>query len=767
MSSKAFVLAEKPSVAREIAKVLGATKSQKGYIEGERYVVSWALGHLLELAEPAHYADAFRRWSLSSLPMLPTNLEQEVMEGTKDQYEVISTLLKREDISTLIIATDAGREGELVARWIIKKAGWTKEIKRLWISSQTRSAIESGFASLQDGEVYEGLYRAGEARAAADWYVGMNVTRALTCRYDAKLSAGRVQTPTLALITSKEDERDAFLGSSYWTIRANLGLFSASLYEGEEVMKIESEEKATIIVKKVESTNATITSIDVSEKKEEPPLAYDLTELQRDANTILSFSAKETLDVLQKLYEVHKIVSYPRTDSRYITQDIVATIPLRLKALSETEFGQVADMYRKEGYREDLGRFVVESKVTDHHAIIPTEQPVVLSRLSAKEKALWSLIALRFVQVLSNDYVYESTFITLESNSYSFKSRSVVKKQNGWRDMIAFAPDEIKKSEISDDLLDDGLMSNLQVANQLPIGKVRTKKVNLTPPPRYTEATLLSAMEHAGRFVEDSEIKKELKGGIGTPATRAEIIEKLISNRYIERDGKSLVPTPYGRELVRLAPDMLQSPSLTGLWERRLNAISEGEDSYELFITDIKEKTKLLVREIKLSNESFSPSYSDAKKCPACNGDMMKSIDELSRVHNICLSLSCSYEEVEIKKLKKEISTPVVKMKTVTTNTVGQTKKVIIKKKAPVHKEEDYEIVIEVIRPSKRRERRESFASKPAPTSTKPTPTSTKPNPKYTTAYTKPAPESSGATFADLLAASNKLKKERDKNRKK
>ena len=756
MSSKAFVLAEKPSVAREIAKVLGARSSQKGYIEGDSYVVSWALGHLVELAEPAHYADAFRRWSLSSLPMLPSKLQQMVMEGTKDQFEIIASLLKRKDISTLIIATDAGREGELVARWIIKQVGWEKEVKRLWISSQTKAAIEDGFAHLKDGSLYEGLYRAGEARSAADWYVGMNVTRALTCRYDAKLSAGRVQTPTLALITGKEDEREAFLGSTYWTIRANFGLFSASVYEGEEVMKIESEEKSKEIVSLLENTSAIISSIETNERKEEPPLAYDLTELQRDANTILSFSAKETLDVLQKLYEVHKIVSYPRTDSRYITNDIVPTIPSRLKALTHTDFGQITDMYVKDGYREDLGRFVVESKVTDHHAIIPTEQPVVLARLNEKEKALWSLIALRFIQVLSKDYLYDSTLITLTSSLYVLKSRSVVKKQNGWRDIIAFAPDDIKKSEVLDDSLDDGLIGSLTTGSELPVGKVRDKKVNLTPPLRYTEATLLSAMEHAGRFVEDAEIKKDLKGGIGTPATRAEIIEKLIGNHYIERDGRYLVPTPYGRELVRLAPDMLQSPELTGIWEKRLTAISEGEDSYDVFITDIKEKTKELVRTIKLSNESFSPSFEGAKKCPHCESDMMKNIDELGRIHNICLSLSCSYEEVEIKKLKKEaISAPVVKIKTVATATSSQTKKVIVKKKAVKHREEDYETIIEIVRPSKLTFRKESFKKKPEPQK------------KYTTAYTKPVVESNGSSFADLIAASEKRKKERDKGRKK
>ena len=754
MHSKKIVLAEKPSVAREIAKVIGSYSSNKGFIEGDEYVVTWALGHLVELSQPASYSDSYRRWSLSSLPMLPSPLTQQVMDGTKEQFNTIQKLLKRDDISTLIIATDAGREGELVARWIIKETGWKKEIKRLWISSQTKSAIEEGFRNLKEGSLYEGLYRAGEARAAADWYVGMNVTRALTTKYDAKLSSGRVQTPTLALITSKEDERESFMGELYWTIRANFGLFSASLYDGDEVAKIKQEDEAKRIVAALEGSSAKVASVDVSEKREEPPLAYDLTELQRDANTLLSFSAKETLDVLQRLYEVHKIVSYPRTDSRYITQDIVATIPSRLHALRNTTFSTVSQMYEEQGYREDLGRFVMESRVTDHHAIIPTEESVNISRLNDKERALWSLIALRFLQVLSKDYIYDSVLLTLESGSNILKSRSTVKKQNGWKDMIAFADDAIKKHEIDELLLDDGPATSLTADTELTIHKVRSRRVNVSPPARYTEATLLSAMEHAGRFVDDAEVKKELKGGIGTPATRADIIEKLISNHYIEREGRYLVPTPYGRELVRLAPSLLQSAELTGRWEMRLSSIAENEESYDNFISDIKEKTKELVDSIKKSHESFAPKFSEAKKCPYCSSQMMKVLDEQQRVHNICSRLSCSYEEVEIKRKKKVVPTStkpsVVKVKTVSSNTAGSMKKVIVKKRAVT--EVPIETVIEVVRESKLNRRREY--SKPRRAETK----NFSPQPKS---------EPSGTTFADLLAASEKRKKERDKNRKK
>ncbi len=755
MQSKKIVLAEKPSVAREIAKVINVHGFGKGYIEGEQYIVTWALGHLVELSQPASYNQNYRRWSLSSLPMLPSPLTQQVSEGTKEQFETIRSLLMRDDVSTLIIATDAGREGELVARWIIKEAKWNGEIKRLWISSQTRSAIEDGFRNLKDGDLYEGLYKAGEARAAADWYVGMNVTRALTTKYDAKLSSGRVQTPTLALITSREDEREAFLGEMYWTVRANFGLFSASVYDGDEVAKISDGETADQLVSSLEHATAEVVSIERTERREEPPLAYDLTELQRDANTILSFSAKETLDVLQRLYEVHKIVSYPRTDSRYITEDIVQTIPARLNALRDTTFSTITRMYEVDGYRKDLGRFVMESRVTDHHAIIPTEERANLSKLSEKERSLWNLIALRFLQVLSNDHLYDSVSITLKSGSTVLKSKSTVSRQNGWKDMIAFAEDSVRKYDTADLLSDDGIIASVNTKDTFTIHKVRSRKVNVTPPPRYTEATLLSAMEHAGRFIEDSDLKKDLKGGIGTPATRADIIEKLIGNHYIEREGKYLVPTPYGRELVRLAPSLLQSPQVTGEWERRLSAIAESQENYDDFIEDIKKKTAELVESIRNSHDSFSPKFSDAKKCPYCSSPMIKVIDKEQRVHNICSRLSCSYEEMEIKRKKKVVipqtSPAAVKVKTVSSNTANSMKKVVVKKKKVA--EIPYETVIEVVRESKLARRRNSYQ---APRKSEPKRPDRERN-----------HDSGGTTFADLLAASEKRKRDRDRKKRK
>ncbi len=756
--NKAIVLAEKPSVAREIAKVVGADRRHKGYLEGASYIVTWALGHLIELSQPASYSPEYRRWTLSSLPMLPDTLTQDIMEGTKDQYETVSTLMKRDDVITLIIATDAGREGELVARWIMKKAGWDKEVKRLWISSQTSQAIKEGFASLKPGELYEGLYRAGEARSAADWYVGMNVTRALTCRYDSRLSAGRVQTPTLALMSEREDEREAHEGSVYWSIRANLGLFSASVHDEEGVMKVPSEEVLGEITSSLEGLSAVVDEVKTQEVSDPPPLAYDLTELQRDANTILSFSAKETLDVLQKLYEVHKIVTYPRTDSRYITEDIVATLPSRLNALRNTDFGQVSDMYLTHGYREDLSRFVSESNVTDHHAIIPTEQKVDLTQLSEKEKNLWALIALRFLEVLSGEYLYSSSEVTLKAGSYLLKTRFITRRQNGWRDMKAFAPEALKKRESDEMLTDDSLPSSVKEGAEFEIRRVRTRKVADRPPERYTEATLLSAMEHAGRFIDDADMKKSLKGGIGTPATRADIIEKLIQNHYVERDGRHLIPTAYGRELVRLAPQMLRSPLLTAEWEARLTAISEGTDSYDTFISDIKEETKKLVSSVSESRDRFSPHSDGAKTCPHCEREMIRARDNEGRIHNICLSLKCSYEEMLVPaKTQKKIS-----VKTVKTGVPGREKKVVVKKSDPSALPA---MTVEVVRESKMKGR--SFQSPSSHRSSDRRPSyPAKRDRQSDRRPEREARPSGGSTFADLLAESERRKKERDKKKK-
>jgi DNA topoisomerase-3 len=754
----------KQLVGRELARVLGCRKREKGYSEGTHHVVTWALGHLVELAQPAEYDSRYKRWNMGDLPMLPGTLRQSVIEQTADQYRVVEALLRRDDIDTLVIATDAGREGELVARWIMKMAGWDKAVKRLWISSQTDAAIGQGFENLKDGALYENLYAAAEARAAADWYVGMNVTRALTCRYDAKLSAGRVQTPTLALLTDREDEIEAFSGGFYWTIRADFGLFSASWQDDDGSIRINEEEKASSLVEKLRGKVGKIGSVEKVEKVEQPPLAYDLTELQRDANSQLSFSAKQTLDVLQKLYENHKIVTYPRTDSRYITGDIVPTINGRLKALDATPFGQVASLYIEHGYREDMDRFVMESGVTDHHAIIPTEQRVDVSRLSKDERSLWELIALRFMEVLSGDYVYETTTVEVDVDGERFVTRVSVPVRQGWRDMARLIGkrSSIAKADLEEEPGNSELL--IEEGREVTVGAVRSRRNTTNPPERYTEATLLSAMEHAGRFVEDVALKKRLGGGLGTPATRADIIEKLIQNHYVEREGRFLVPTPKGRELVRLSPSELRSPELTALWEDRLASIADGKESAVDFIEDIKRNAKTLVSEVSANKARFEPKFPDGKTCPFCAAPMMRAVDEFGQVHYICQRLSCSYEEALVKKRKQgTVSTDdpakgkkvVVRAKATSVSSAAGKRVVVVKKSTAAPAADEWETVVEVVRPSKLERRRpQAPLQRPRIPERKPAPEKFAPS------------DEQGTTFADLLAASEKRKRDRDKKKK-
>ena len=698
---KKLVIAEKPSVGREIAKTLNLRDRGNGYIEGPDYIVTWALGHLVELAQPSHYSERYKRWSLNDLPMLPEKLDEEVIEETKDQFFVIRDLLSRPDVESVVIATDAGREGELVARWILKEASYEGKCERLWISSQTERAILEGFASLKDASDYDNLYYAAECRAAADWYVGMNVTRALTCFYDAKLSAGRVQTPTLALMTEREDERDKFLGSYYYSARGNFGLFSASYYPEENSIRFQDESLAEEFSSWKDKKGSVI-SLSSEEKRDLVPQAYDLTELQRDANIALGFSAKETLDVLQRLYEVHKIVTYPRTDSRYITKDIVPTLKERIEALSNTIFSRVVDEYLSSGWREDNPRFVNDELVSDHHAIIPTEQKVDVSKLSREEEELWKLISMRFLEVIGEDYVYNTTTAQFSVEGKIFKTRLTLPVRKGYRN-VAEASGLKSVAALLDDDENSFALRNIKQGDEVTLQSVRVKKNATTPPERYTDATLLSAMEHAGRFVDDKSLKENLTNGLGTPATRADMIEKLLQNRYIVRDGKYLVPTAKGREVVRLSPLVLRSAELTGVWEGRLERISKGKEDKDLFIRDIKKMAADLVREVEQSPLKFSPQFTDGKKCPYCGEMMMRAQDADGSIHYICQKLSCQYEEREV---KVAIDTG-ASIKKINPYTQDGKVRLVIKKSAAQLPKKVYETKIEVVRPSKKSFRQE------------------------------------------------------------
>ena len=742
---KKLVIAEKPSVGREIARNLGCFQKEKGYTEGPDYVVTWALGHLVELAEPQHYSESYKRWSLKTLPMLPEHLDQVVIDESKEQFDVISSLLSRTDISSVVIATDAGREGELVARWILKLAGYEGPAERLWISSQTEKAIKEGFANLHPASDYDNLYHAAECRAAADWYVGMNVTRALTCYYDAKLSSGRVQTPTLALMTAREDEIESFEGRYYYSARGDFGIFSASYYPEENTVRFTDDALAQELSEWKERKGKVVRLVS-EEKSDSVPQAYDLTELQRDANIMLGFSAKETLDTLQRLYEVHKIVTYPRTDSRYITKDIVPTLPERIKALSSTIFSRQADEYLASGFRSDNPRFVNDGLVSDHHAIIPTEETVKTENLSSDELKLWQLIALRFLEVIGEDYLYKTTTCDIDIDGRLFRTRLTVPVRKGYRSAAESAG--IKSaSTVTEDGENSFALMTLKEGDEVVLRSVKVRKNVTNPPERYTDATLLSAMEHAGRFVEDDKLKANLGNGLGTPATRADMIEKLIQNRYVEREGKYFIPTAKGREVVRLAPEVLRSPELTGVWEGRLEKIAKGKEDPEAFIKDIKKMASDLVKEVERSDKVFSPAFKDTKKCPYCNSDMMKAVDADGSVHYICQKLSCQYEEKEV---KVKVSTGTAPEKKFSTDASGKIRVVINKKSAEKVPKAVYETKTVVVRESKhafRRDRRADEDRRPSQN-------------RFTSS------DFGGGTMADFFRISQERNKERSSKRK-
>ena len=741
---KKLVIAEKPSVGREIAKNLGCFSREKGFTEGSEYIVTWALGHLVELADPQHYSESWKRWSLKELPMLPEHLDQVVIDESKEQFDVIDSLLKRSDIESVVIATDAGREGELVARWILKMAGYEGKMERLWISSQTEKAIKEGFENLHPASDYDNLYQAASCRAAADWYVGMNVTRALTCFYDAKLSSGRVQTPTLALMTKREDEIDAFEGKYYYTARGDFGLFSASYYPEENTIRFTDDATAEEM-KEWKDKSGKVSSLVTEEKSDLVPQAYDLTELQRDANIMLGFSAKETLDTLQRLYEVHKIVTYPRTDSRYITQDIVPTLPERIKALKNTIFSRQVDEYLENGFRSDNPRFVNDSLVSDHHAIIPTEETVHPEKLSADENKLWQLIALRFLEVIGEDYQYKTTVCTVDVDGKAFKTRLTIPSRKGYRSVSESAGLKTA-SMLTEDSENSFILMQMKEGDEVTLSSVKIRKNVTTPPERYTDATLLSAMEHAGRFVEDDALKANLGNGLGTPATRADMIEKLVQNRYVERDGKYFVPTAKGREVVRLAPEVLRSPELTGVWEGRLEKISKGKEDPDLFIRDIKKMAADLVKEVERSDKVFAPVFKDSKKCPYCGSEMMKAVDPDGSVHYICQRLSCQYEEKEV---KIKVSTGVPQVKKIS-QIPGEKVKVVINKKSAVHVPKAvYETKTIVVRESKKAYKRDRTIDNQR-----------RPQPQRLSSN-----DFGGGTMADFFRLS-KERQDKDKNRK-
>ncbi|KGP76456.1 DNA topoisomerase III [Desulfosporosinus sp. Tol-M] len=639
---KTLVLTEKPSVGREVAKILNCNQKGNGCFVGPGYIVVWALGHLVTLADPEVYDDKYKTWKLEDLPMLPAKMDLVVMKETSKQFGVVKNLMKSPEIEDLIIATDAGREGELVARWIMKKAGWRKPVKRLWISSLTERAIKEGFNNLKPGREYEALYAAAECRAEADWLIGLNVTRALTCKYNAQLSAGRVQTPTLAMVVERENEIKQFIPKDYWSINVLAAGVTLHWQDKSGQTRLFDKNKADQLVAKVTGQTGEVLEVKKEAKKELPPLAYDLTELQRDANRKYGFSAKTTSSVMQQLYENHKIVTYPRTDARYISEDVVATLPERLKSITQ---GPYVDLARGI-LRNKLiitKRFVDGSKVSDHHAIIPTEQSPALSRLSSEELKIYDLIVKRFLAVLSSAFEYEQTKVLVGIKGEFFAAQGKVVKLKGWRKVYEGSgsldgdPEDGESEQTLPEFRKGESLKNLSV--KLATGKTK-------PPARYTEATLLSAMEHPGKLIDDQMLREVMdqSHGLGTPATRAEIIEKLFNSFYMNRQGKEIIPTSKGIQLISLVPPELKSPELTAKWEQQLTEISKGRIRSQTFLTGIRGYATRLVSTVIGSTQTFKHDNLTRNKCPECGKFLLQVKGKKGEMY-VCQDRECGYRK--------------------------------------------------------------------------------------------------------------------------
>jgi DNA topoisomerase-3 len=639
---KRLVLTEKPSVAREIARVLNCNIKGKGCFEGQQYVVTWALGHLVTLAEPEDYDQKYKQWRLEDLPMIPTHMKLKIIRQSSHQFAAVKQLMQRSDINELVIATDAGREGELVARWIMVLANWKKPFKRLWISSQTDAAIRDGFANLKPGAAYDNLYDAAACRAEADWLIGLNVTRALTCKFNAQLTAGRVQTPTLAMIVEREKEIKEFVPVDYWTLRADFGDYFGDWRAQGGSGRVFDHARAEEIAARVRDQDGTIVEVKTEGKSEPPPLAYDLTELQRDANRRHGWSAQKTLEVLQVLYERHKLVTYPRTDARYITTDIVPTLPARLKSMNVSPYAPlVAPLLQK--LLAPTKRFVDDSKVSDHHAIIPTEQPLQIGGLTAEERNLYDLIAKRFIAVLYPNYTYDQTTLVTEVRGERFYSRGRVVKNPGWRAVAASTADREEKEE---EALPEQALAQQQKGAVKKVRSCKISKKQTKPPGRYTEAMLLTAMESPGKLIEDEELREAVKqGGLGTPATRAEIIEKLLGHYYVERNGKELVPTSKGIQLVNLVAPALKTPELTARWEQSLAGIAKGKENKAKFLAAIRQHAEELVKGVRLDSATvYHPDNVSKTKCPAC-GQFMLLVKGKRGQMLICPDRGCGHRQ--------------------------------------------------------------------------------------------------------------------------
>lgn len=640
---KIVVLTEKPSVGRDIAKVLKCSKKNNGYLEGDKYVVTWALGHLVTLAEPEKYNNKYKQWKIEDLPMIPTNLKLEVIKKTSNQFNIVKSILNRKDIAEIIIATDAGREGELVARWIIEKSNVNKPIKRLWISSVTDKAIKEGFNRLKAGKEYENLYASAVARSEADWYIGINATRALTCKYNAQLSCGRVQTPTLAMIYEKEKEIRSFKSRTFYGITAESNNLKLTWQDDQtKGIRTFDRSKCDKVLNSIKNKNAEVISVEKKHKKSYAPNLYDLTELQRDANRIFDFSAKETLSIMQTLYERHKLLTYPRTDSKYITTDIVDTLKDRLKGLKMNPYSTIAAELLRKPIKANKS-FVDNSKVSDHHAIIPTEETSLSKTLNNGERKIYDLVVKRFLAALSDPFEYEQTTVEAKIDNEIFTAKGKIVISQGWKKVYGNHFDEDSSDAVAEQVLPD--INNKDI---LKISRIYQTTGTTNPPAPFNEGTLLSAMENPKKYManENRDLIKTIgeTGGLGTVATRADIIEKLFKSFLIEKKGKSIFITSKGKQLLDLVPEELKSPALTAEWEQKLGDISRGALNKDVFISDMKRYAKEVVKDIKNSQEKFKHDNITRNICPDCNKPMLEVKNKNGKML-VCQDRECGYRK--------------------------------------------------------------------------------------------------------------------------
>jgi DNA topoisomerase-3 len=641
--AKTLVIAEKPSVGRDLVRVLPGAFNKEGgkgeeYLEGPEHVVTWAVGHLVQLADPDEYDDKFKKWRMADLPIVPDRFKLVVRdERSKKQMNVVKRLLSRDDIDLVVNACDAGREGELIFAYLYEKAGSRKPVQRLWLNSMTKQAIKEAFDGLRPAAELASLEAAARSRSEADWIVGMNATRAATIRlrssFDGAVSLGRVQTPTLAILARREEEIRAFVPEPYWVVDAKFDTVDAPArnYAGRfhagAKPRVATAEEAAEIVAACRGQIGEITKLQKSERKLRPPLLYDLTSLQSDASKRFGFTARRTLAAAQRLYEEHKALTYPRTSSRYITGDMIGEIkPTAALVGRQTEY-RAASEYVLGLDVLPLGRVVNDAKVTDHHAVIPTNaenHPV--DKMNEDDRRIYDMVVRRFLAAFHPEAVLENTRVETTVATHVFRTRGTLLLVSGWRGVYGESADLDDSRSEDEDEGQDQRLPKLTQGESAETREVKSERKETKPPPRYNDGSLLTTMETAGKLVDDEELREAMKeSGIGTPATRAAIIERLLQVGYIERDGRTLVVTEKGLNVIRLlGAHPLTSPGLTGDWEHRLARIETGEDSRKAFMGDIVKFAESTVGELDAKLKDVRIPRANLGPCPVCGRDIVE-----------------------------------------------------------------------------------------------------------------------------------------------